>query len=60
MEFWVWNQVLDKVDTFKYLERMIYFYDSDCPVVKRNLQREQSKWVLSKFLLSVVLIWCLQ
>ena len=53
-EFWVWNQGLDKVDTFKYLDRMMYFYDSDCPVAKRNLQRDQRKLVLSTVLLSVV------
>ena len=54
MEFWVWNQVLDKVDTFKYLDSMLYFYDSDWPVVERNLQREQIKWVLSTVLLYIV------
>ena len=24
-EFWVWNQFLEKVDTFKYLDNMVYF-----------------------------------
>ena len=38
-EFWVWNQVLDKVDTFKYMDRMMFFDESDFPVVERNLQR---------------------
>ena len=52
----MWNQVLEKVDTFKYLERMMKFYDSDWPVVDRNLQREHRKWVLRTVILSVVSI----
>ena len=55
-EFWVWNQVLEKVETFNYLDRMLYFYDIGWHLVDRNLYREQSKWVLSKVLLYIVTI----
>ena len=50
----MWNQVLKKVETIKYLDRMLCFYISDFPVAGFNLQREQIKWVLSTVLLSVV------
>ena len=43
-EFWAQDQVLENLDTFKYLERKISFDKSDWPVVDRNLQRERSKW----------------
>ena len=55
-EFWVWNQVLEKLDTFKYLDMMLYFYEIEWPMVDRNLQIEQRKWFLSTVLLSVVSI----
>ena len=54
MEFWVWNQLLEKVNTFKYLDMIMYFYESDWPEVDQNLQREQRKWFFSTVLLSVV------
>ena len=38
----------------KYLDRMMSFYDSDWPVVDRNLQREQRELVLSTVFLSFV------
>ena len=50
----MWNQLIEKLDTFKYLDRILSFYDSDWPVVDRNIQIYQSKWVLSTFLLYVV------
>ena len=50
----MWNQVLDKVDTFEYLDRILCFYVSDWPVVDRNLHIEQRKLVLSTVLLFVV------
>ena len=52
--FWVWNQLLEKLDTFKYLDSILSFYESDWHVVDRNLHREQRKLVLSTVLLSVV------
>ena len=58
-ESWVWNQVLEKVYTFKYMDRMISFYDSYWPVVERNLERDQSKWFLSVVLVSFFMIGCL-
>ena len=48
------NQVLEKLDTFKYLDRMLFFYVSDWYVVDRNLHIEQRKYVLSTVLLSVL------
>ena len=44
------------VVTFKYLYKMLSFYDSDWPVVEQNLERDQSKWFLGMVLLSVVTI----
>ena len=58
-ESWVWNQVLEKLYTFKYLDRMISFYDSDWPVVDCNLERYQSKWFLSMVLVYFFMIGCL-
>ena len=56
MELWLWNQVLEKMDTFKYLDMILSFYDSDWTVVDRNLQIEQKKWVLSTVILYIVRI----
>ena len=42
-EFQTRDQVLEKVDIFKYLVRMLYFDDSDLPAVDRNLQIERMK-----------------
>ena len=52
----MWNQLLEKLDTFKYLDTILSFYDIDWHVVDQNLQREHRKWVLSKVLLSIVTI----
>ena len=38
--------MLGKLDTFKYLGRMLSFNGSDCPEVAWNLHRARSKWGL--------------
>ena len=44
MEFRARDQVLENVDTFKYLGRILSYNYSDCAVVFRSLHRERSKW----------------
>ena len=41
------EQVIEKVDTFKYLDRMLYFEYSDWTAVDRNLHRAQRRWIRS-------------
>ena len=43
-EFRARDQVLEKVYTFKYLDRMVCFDDSYWSAVTRNLQRAWRKW----------------
>ena len=50
-ELWDRYQILKKVDTSKYLIRMLPFDKSDCPTGVRNLQRERRKWVRLYWLL---------
>ena len=42
--FWAQEQVLEKVDTFNYLESILSLYDRDWPMVTQNLHRERRKW----------------
>ena len=51
MELKARDQILEKVDEFKYLGRMMSFDDSDWPAIVWNLQREQRKWVWLSHLL---------
>ena len=44
------NEILEKVDTFKYLGWIVYFYDSDWTAIVNNLQREPRKWGRLSFL----------
>ena len=43
-EFQAEDQVLEKLDIFNYLGRMLYFDDRDLPVSTRNLHKDWSKW----------------
>ena len=43
-EFQAEDQVLEKLDTFNYLGRMLYFDDKDLPVVTWNLHKDWSRW----------------
>ena len=43
-EFRVQDQVLEKLETFKYLDRKLYFDNINWPMVAWNLQRERRKW----------------
>ena len=43
-EFLVWDQVLENVDTFKYLCVMLSSDVSDWPDMSWNLQIKRSKW----------------
>ena len=43
-EFQAEDQVLEKLDTFNYLGRMLYFDDRDLPMVTRNLHKDWSRW----------------
>ena len=45
------DQVLEKLDTFKYLVRILYFDNSKFPMVAWNLQRERRKWGQLSYLL---------
>ena len=51
MEFQDNDQVLEKVNTFKYMGRIIYFDGSDWYVVSHNLQIAWRKWVQLSWLL---------
>ena len=44
-EFRACYRILDKVYTFKYLDRILYFYESDWPVIARDLYRAWNKWL---------------
>ena len=43
-EFWAQDQVLENLDTFNYLGRMLSFDDREWPVVAWNLHKYWSKW----------------
>ena len=43
-EFQVKKNVLEKLDTFNYLGRILYFDDRDRPVVARNLDKYWIRW----------------
>ena len=44
-ELQVCDKILVKVNTFKYLDRVIYFVKSDWPNIVRNLHISWIKWV---------------
>ena len=43
-EFQAEDQVLEKLDTFNYLGRMLSFDDIELPVVECNRHKDWSKW----------------
>ena len=43
-EFQAEDQVLEKLDTFNYLVRMLSFDDRNLPIATRNLHKDWSKW----------------
>ena len=43
-DFQAQDQVLEKLDTFNYLDMMLSFYDRDWPVVNWNLHKYWIKW----------------
>ena len=51
MELRAQDQVLEKLDTFNYLVRMLYFDNIIFPMVAWNLQRERRKWGRLSYLL---------
>ena len=44
-EFQAEDQVLENLDTFNYLGRMMSFDDRELPAMTRNLHKDWSKWV---------------
>ena len=43
-EFQSYDQIIDKVDTFKYFVRILSFDNIDCPAIVMNLQRAERKY----------------
>ena len=38
------GHILEKVDTFKCIDRILYFYNNDWTAIDRNLHRYGRKW----------------